>query len=31
MVSTEGGVNIEEVAEKTPEKIIKTGFIQWNI
>ena len=24
MVSTEGGVNIEEVAEKTPEKIIKT-------
>ena len=30
MVSTEGGVDIEEVAEKTPEKIIKV-FIDPNI
>jgi succinyl-CoA synthetase beta subunit len=26
MVSSEGGVNIEEVAEKTPEKIFKAAF-----
>src|SRR3954464_4741956 len=26
IASTEGGVNIEEVAEKTPEKIIKEGI-----
>ena len=26
MVSSEGGVNIEEVAEKTPEKIFKASF-----
>jgi succinyl-CoA synthetase beta subunit len=28
MYSTEGGMDIEEVAHNTPEKYLKSGFIQ---